>query len=991
MNFQNQIFNNFNEINDNELTQNISILCMNIRSIRKNFTEFLIWTKNIINKIKIIVLTETNINDNENQFYQINGYNSVFLNREGRGGGIAIYINEDLHFKNLNSNTTSFESMKLELIFNSNDVITIVPCYRPPNMNIKTFIDELDQSLNEINKKQGIILVGDMNIDISVDNRSAKDYLDMCATHGLQCLITGITREDEHGGSRTCIDHIFVRHNGRQVSNSGIIATTISDHYTIFGCIKTETIPKKSDITKPKINNKKVNFLIKNTDWKNLVERDNDSNQLFNDIYNVFCEIYEKCSEPKKIQTKNRNGLPWLTHELLQCCNIRDNLYKNYRKNKNTMNEKIYKTFNNQLNKKIISAKNQYFYREFAKNRGNIRQTWQTINQIIGKKTSSIDETIKTNFPNQNITEITEHFAQQFKSNVENIVHVCEIKILPRIQTNLPNTMFLEETNEEEVKNVINSLNTRKSPGIDGIRASDIRTNVEYTAPILTALINKSINENIIPNLLKISIIRPIYKNGIKSAFENYRPIAILPIIEKVLEEIISRRLSKFLEKYNIINRNQYGFQKGKNINQLLGNFANVINQNLSEQKQCLAMFIDFSKAFDTLSHAKLLDILEKNGIRGHSLKWFENYLYCRSFRVKIDNHESSEYRSAYGVPQGSKLGPILFIIYANDMVKYLKDSITFSYADDTTIIVADKSIQRAELRMQSEMNLVTKWCHDNGLVINSNKTKLMHFRPKHIPKREIPITFHNYDCLHKNHSLNDYVDTCTSKIEVVDQYKYLGIILDSHFKWRPQIDNVRNKLRKSSYAIYHLSNCAPYHVVRQAYFSLVESYLRHGITAWGNAANCRILQAAQNSILKNVYKLIRTPDLSSLDTYQPSNQLFTTNHNNRISTTNSQLQYVNRLCKILSILNITNLYKSTILNEFFEDTVFLQHLNHTQNTRRRVEGRYHIPRFRNEYGRRTLAVSLPAIMNELPVPYLCIRNKPKRKKVFKIHLLNSQ
>ena len=132
---------------------------------------------------------------------------------------------------------------------------------------------------------------------------------------------------------------------------------------------------------------------------------------------------------------------------------------------------------------------------------------------------------------------------------------------------------------------------------------------------------------------------------------------------------------------------------------------------------------------------------------------------------------------------------------------------------------------------MQNQLDIVTKWCHDNGLIINATKTKIMHIKPPHFNYTPIKIKFHNIDCLHNQNNISD---TCTSYIEAVSSYKYLGVFVDSHFKWNTHVENLQKKLRKSAYSLFHLSNCATYNVLRQAYFSLSESYIRHGITAWG-------------------------------------------------------------------------------------------------------------------------------------------------------------
>lgn len=249
-------------------------------------------------------------------------------------------------------------------------------------------------------------------------------------------------------------------------------------------------------------------------------------------------------------------------------------------------------------------------------------------------------------------------------------------------------------------------LKHKKSAGSDGIRPIDLKNNAEIMAPVITKLINLIINTAIIPETLKIAYVRPIYKSGEKSNYNNYRPIAILSVIEKVMEEVVCRRITEYTSKYKIINTNQFGFQKGKNINKLLGNFANYINKQLSKNHHCLTLFIDFSKAFDTLSHEKLLLMLERIGIRGHCLDWFKNYLTVRKYCVIVAGNLSNSVDIDHGVPQGSKLGPILYIIYSNELINMLKMSQTFAYADDTAIVVAHKNLVDATKIMQHQLNI---------------------------------------------------------------------------------------------------------------------------------------------------------------------------------------------------------------------------------------------------------------------------------------------
>lgn len=1016
------ILDNFDQIEQKFLNYPSSFIFMNIRSLRKNFIPLLAAIDKILHKIKIIILVETNITDTENNFYTINGYNSVFQNREGRGGGIAVYINKSIEFTTIPLNTKHCESLRIDVLIDDN-IVTLLSLYRPPNQNVNLFTEEIEQCINTISKKQTIVAVGDMNIDILKQNKLTTKYVDTFMSNGLHCVVREVTRNDITNNTKTCIDHMFVRTNKKtKCTHSAVITTTISDHFTIFGSIEnakkqnkidnqnnqgTQNNQKnKSNLQGSEINTFKVSKEIKQARWNQLIKQNTNTNDLFNALYEKFTEIYENSKQRKDTKIKKRSNNPWLTEQLVNYCNVRDSLYKRWKNNQNNENHEYeYRKFNNKLNKILIHAKNEYHRTEFIKNRNNIRETWIHINEIVGKKSMNLDETLVKNFKNENITNVAQNFATSFNENVNKLIHKCNIKTFYGTEVRIANTIYISHVDEDEIYSILTRLNIKKGAGADKIRAKDLKNNADVLTPIITTLINLSMTEATVPKLLKTSIIRPIYKSGTKSDYNNYRPISILPIIEKVLEEVISTRLNGFLSKYKVISKCQYGFQKGRSINELLGNFTNHINQGLNESISSLVLFIDFSKAFDTLSHTKLIETLERSGVRGKCLNWFKNYLECRSFRVKIGNCISDEQCSPYGVPQGSKLGPILYIIYANEMINVLKNSRAFAYADDTAIVVTHKNITTATEIMRSELDNITRWCHDNGLVINANKTKLMHIMPPRMNYPDINITFHDHNCLHSN--IRSDADNCQTKIEIVNNYKYLGVIVDQHFKWKDHIENLHKKLQKTAYMLYHLSNCAPLHVLKQAYFALTESYLRHGISAWGNAPYCGTLQQIQTKLIKILMKKqlpSNTQPNNTNTTPINNNVLNNVIHANNSTQTYNYIRHINSYTTnshanqniktfMLNekILNINSLYKQTLTSIFHGDTRFLQEIDHIHNTRRRDEGRFKVPAYRNNYGKRTLNVQLPTIFNMLPPDVVHIRSIFKRKNIIKTYLLNKQ
>lgn len=1047
----NQILSSPCDIAQTYYTYPMSVIYMNIRSLRLNFSNFLATIGKIIQDIKIIVLVETNITNDENSLYTIDGFNSTFFNRDGRGGGIAVYVKDGIKFDQIVTRTHSFELIQLNLHI-GNKEICLFALYRPPHLNVREFITELDTMVNNLKKKQDILIIGDMNLDIKKENITATTYLTMALSNGLKSMINEYTRENIEKDTKSCIDHVLLKvTNAITHTYAAVITTTISDHYSIFFCIKydmrkqcKETI--KNDL--PRVNNYTVNKKIQEVNWTMTACEETNTNTLYNNIVEKLSEIYRNSKKETKTSQK-RSPTPWINEKLIHLCDIRDNLYKRWKNNKrNKKYEYDYKRFRNSVNKKIKSAKNEYYRNKFIEYKHDMRATWGLINEIIGKKTYNIDENILKNFKGHNLNTILHNFSTKFNDNVNKIIHICNIKTINILEPTQPNSMFFAQITEDEINSILMNLNTKKSPGVDGIRPQDLKNNAKILTPVITKLINSSLNEAIVPNLLKTSIIRPIHKSGSKSDYSNYRPIAILPVIEKVLEEVIVRRLTDYLKKFNIINKNQFGFQKQKNINKLLGNFSTQINNYLSQHMHCLVLYIDFSKAFDTLSHPRIIQLLENIGIRGNTLMWFKNYLQCRTYRVKVSNKLSSAMPAEFGVPQGSKLGPILYIIYANEMLRILRNCTTFAYADDTAIVVADKNIETALTVMQNQFDTATKWCHDNGLIINASKTKIMHIKPPHFNDNNIAITFHDTQCLHNP---NKSTDACTTIIEQVTVYKYLGVLVDSNFKWNMHVDELQKKLRKTAYALFHLGTCATYTVLRQAYFSLSESYIRHGIAAWGSASHCRALQITQNRLLKILSKNKQLATNKSIYTQSHINTnnnnanetnpntstinaqtLNTyTNHTNTINIsvpmnlntlTNDEYARDNHSCfidsnlninnlqnndvsrrtrlnitsnislaKDLNILNIKNIYYTTLANEFYNDARFLHQIDHAHDTRRRAEGRFIEGRFYNEYGRKTLEVTLPKIFNSIPINIVNIKNKHRRNKLIKDYLVNLQ
>ena len=255
------------------------------------------------------------------------------------------------------------------------------------------------------------------------------------------------------------------------------------------------------------------------------------------------------------------------------------------------------------------------------------------------------------------------------------------------------------------IKKIISELDDSKQPGLDGIRARDLKLLKDKISKIITKLVNISLVTGQVPNNLKISIVRPVNKKGDHLLLSNYRPIAIMCVIEKIIERCIYLKLTNYLQQHGIINKFQYGFQKNKSTSDLLSLFSNYVNSKLNDNHHIVALFVDFSKAFDTINHEKLIIALENAGVRGPMLTWFCNDLLNRHYLVKVGFNYSFKMPYNHGVPQGSILGPVLYLIYVNSMIENLKKCQSYMYADDTVLMSSHKDIVVAERRLLNDFN----------------------------------------------------------------------------------------------------------------------------------------------------------------------------------------------------------------------------------------------------------------------------------------------
>jgi len=804
-----------------------------------------IFLHNIKFKFDIISLTETWLNDNINSdSLSIDGYGLFRTDRKDSYGGIACYVKDSFNCKKLNiCNNFNSETMWLSI---GNLVIRDVFCvaYRPPSFNLQNFTQDLEYQIDQINQtftNCNLWISGDFNVNLFLGDNGEKvdgDFVNMMLSYGLQPLINkSVTRYNDLTGNDTLIDNIYSSKLPVE-GHSGTINAVIADHLPIFSMIinKVDKVTGMSpDTTERKtINYEAIKTSLSSIDWDIL---------RFNDVNGQYGYFFEKLKELIEVHTttntnKRRHRLPlspWITYDIINLIKERDIFYKKTRKNRtNTDYQAHLKSLTNVIKKKCKKAKIDYVRNKFKLVGGNAKKTWNLINEIVNdlRPTSRIPNLPSTIIHNNESITNKNDMVETFNDYFVNITKSLNIN---NLGGNPPNDLISVssicykpfpdlEVTIYEIENIIFELPNKKSVGYDNIDTALIKKISSQIAVPLMIIANKMLKDGVFPDQLKIAKVIVLFKKGNSNACENYRPISLLSIFDKIFEKIIYKRLLIYIQSNNILMPNQYGFRPNSNTDMAALEAVEFIRRSVEDSKVVCGVFLDVAKAFDSIDYSMLIDKLRKIGLKDNILGLFKSYITNRKQFVSSDGFNSNLLNTISGVPQGSLLGPILFNIFINDIgTLRLKSRLTY-FADDGLMLSADTSVSNLFDSVNLDLAVVSQWYKDNKLVLNSNKCNFIIFCPRQ-KKRFIDLIIANFG----------YGLTLDAqKLNRIYSTTYLGIIISYDLSWQLHVNNICKKTSIHLGILGKLRHYLPRNILIQYYYANVQSYLIYGVIIWG-------------------------------------------------------------------------------------------------------------------------------------------------------------